>query len=1450
MHDNREVLDYLFKTGSLIADANPWFRETVWESKISPQRDADDPVVLELLRAKSEMFLQTWKAMTEDRSLHVTPDTLQILVSFCIVSALFQAGLSQTQSRMQDIQQNCQQLWSGICDYLETHGSGTLQPCLEILSSVLPSASRADDCSLLWSSLDSLFDPLLETLERIRKNLKQTSVLSKDMMELDDQMSTTHENHLSMDKSILLLNRESLPFLPDEITFQRYITLRLSILSLTLGNRRNSDVPQSLSSKIADYLVSLNEADLLAARQFLSEVYLNHLVSDREDILRVLEDLGEKCLQSYEMERCEASHNLCIGMMRGFVASWTDSRDDTLNHSAMDLYSWFIEALLARKRASLRTCVALADLIQVMLEASPSYGNEQSLSSPRTSLLSILQEGDIQAKFCVATFIPFLFERFSFKDHDAIFDDVLESLPRDPDWMEGIALRLFALCRIASRWPTLLRRSIYHIFETPAQVPGSLEYAQKCTRLVSKALGLQDAKELFRLFAPQVIYTWTETQAVTSMPYSIFEYESLKEMLNEVKDEVVGQNMMRGKESETQELANFLDISHVGLLQASFHKAEAYCISRDISTPPEQGSQPRAVEIQLRKLLGPEGFMTQIENCFPEVIAVFFLSLDRCDQIGRALMKRTGFQYALGIQKKIEDRSVSQSPLPASQQPSFRARYLLDELEFLCKRTGFELESIWTATLVSFICRSLLESIQPALGSLHTCSVIRKIKVLVCLAGSTMLQDYPFEMLLLALRPHLVDIYCSQDALGIVWYLLEAGKSYLVQNPGFLAGIAVSTMVSLRQLFRYSSKDALQHSQSMAAIPDAQRFCQWLDAFVDDLPSENLSLEHQQPFYRLLTLARGISVPSETLSIQGEKELVFEVLKDQDSATPLLSESVADLILSLLCPDFQRNLDNDVDAFRSNVDPTSHIVSLWQTLDKFDAGPEYRQWAARVIGRSFAATGQIHESLLREQDPSLLDKPVLDKPHGLVCHSKAGILQLLCEKLQSQDSREAGLIERTLQLILSNIAAFPEYQECAAVIPEKLVKALIWSPYTCPPLPLSDSELERCQQNAVDASGVSATEWARSVSLSLSTAALQDPVLGSLRKILNVVPDLAFQLLPYIVHDVLLAEGDRRGPIRQQISQIFGHILSTPDSHYTPHSRLVISCILYLRNQSLPDESTIVERDNWLDIDYAEASAAAHRCGWQKTSLLFLEIEASRVVSTSRRSSVAKYEQPVELLHDVFKNIDDPDLFYGIQQSSSLATVMERLEYEGSGFKNLLFQSAQYDSEIQMSKQANPTGVLKALNSTNLQGIANTILSMSNSAKDGPSSVDSMLQAATSLQQWDLPVSPLDSSSSATVFRVFQSLNTSSSSSEVAACIDSSLLAILTKLTETGRSAIQLRTSMRALGIITEISDVLKSTSPEQISDEFDIIMARSKWLETERYLRTNFACEVLQPTY
>ena len=53
---------------------------------------------------------------------------------------------------------------------------------------------------------------------------------------------------------------------------------------------------------------------------------------------------------------------------------------------------------------------------------------------------------------------------------------------------------------------------------------------------------------------------------------------------------------------------------------------------------------------------------------------------------------------------------------------------------------------------------------------------------------------------------------------------------------------------------------------------------------------------------------------------------------------------------------------------------------------------------------------------------------------------------------------------------------------------------------------------------------------------------------------------------------------------------------------------------------------------------------------------------------------------PLQLQLSIYKNLDEPDSFYGVDRGSSLLSVLDRLDYEGDGVKSLLFRGARLDN--------------------------------------------------------------------------------------------------------------------------------------------------------------------------
>ncbi|KAH8705423.1 putative phosphotidylinositol kinase Tel1 [Talaromyces proteolyticus] len=1435
-HTKKKPLkDYLFSFYDPAISQDIWHpEESFLGIDASTRNDSADNTIIELLQTKIETFSQLWK-MSEANSRHVTADLIQNLVSASIVVLVFIECLPHSQSnRIEELRKYAIDLWADICRHLSDKEDTLIQACLTVVSPIIASVSCVKTFDNPISQvLSNIAHPLIGLLEHRRSSQINPAFDEADVMDLDGPALSRKDGYT--EDAIFHSNRHNLAAFLEPNAFQRCLSIRLSLFCLNSANPVNSEDLGPLS--LVDYLKSLNKADTVSARNLLPKVFQESENLTRTDILDIVEYFGVSCLQNYQLERCESVQCFCIYMMECFVDSWTSDEKDDLTDSASDLYGWFIQLFLDNKKASSEVLTSLSRLLEKIIFSNPAFSVTTVGPSPRTSLFNILQQGDITVKFTTADSISNIFRRFLLKDHEAIFDDVLESLPTDPDWEEGIALRLYVLSKLASRWHTLLRRGIYHTFETPGQVPQSTRYAKKCLLRVSQGLNIDDPKEIFQLFMPQILYTWTEGQSISTMPFTIFGYTNLKEMLQDAQDELVGQIMMRATDDDAAELSKCLGTSFKELLIASFHKAEAYTIARDISIPPSQDSQPKGVESRVKKLLGTESFVHSLEARFPEIVATLFKSLGQEEQIERAFVKHAKFGFAANILKRITERSASTASLPANQQPAFRARYLLDELEYLCKRAGYEMETMWTPALVSFVSRALLDSMHPALGSLHACSVLRKIRILICVSGPMIVQDYPLEQLLHALRPFLTDFHCSEDALGLFWYLLESGKPYLIQHPGFLTGIAVSTLVSLRNFLQSSPESTTQESQFKKVISKSQEFRQWLGDFLETYKPENLDEIQDQLFRRIITSSRRISDIGNSERGSYESDLLLELLQDRSSSKGLLSTSVSNLVLSLLCVDFRMPLELHNDILGDDQDASRYNVAIWQTVQNSVTDRGYRLWAARVLGRAFAETGHISDELLREQNT---DEAIFyfqrHKYTDAFLASKVTILHILCEVLTDTDRVKLGLVERTLQVIITKLGSFPDFEQCENAVSPHLMKALFWSPYICPSITSSFPQQSSNTFWPHWDPQLSASQWAQSLSLALASTAQEDPIIGSLIEVLYTIPDLAMRLFQFVLHDVLLLESEHNLVCREKVSEIFKEALENFTENTIPHAQLIINAILYLRQQQKPLESTIVERDEWLDVDYGLAASAAVKCRMYKTALMFLEIQTSRSISTNRRSSVIKYTPPTDLLHQIFRKIGDPDLFYGIQQDATLESVMEKLNYESSGFKNLIFQSAQYDSDLRLKGSGSTYGIFKALNATNLHGVASALLAAPDGSGRKTTNTDNLLSTAISLQQWDIPTPPSNCSATNVLFKAFQNLNAASTMKDVLEFNSGCFLEILDHFDDKYRSVTALRDSMRALGLLTEVDDVLRSTTVSQLEGLWTKITSRKSWFQTENF--------------
>jgi len=1081
--------------------------------------------------------------------------------------------------------------------------------------------------------------------------------------------------------------------------------------------------------------------------------------------------------------------------------------------------------------------VSLARLLFCLLKVDPDYGEKLGMSSCRTTLLSVLADGTMPVKYFIATNIADIFGLYVLKLHDDVFTDVLENLPTDPESLEGMAFRIFILSELACRWPTLLRRCTYHIFETPAEAKVGTRHATRCFVRISKALHLQSPQDIFALFAPQILYTWLDGRLFTEIPFEVFGFLSLADLLRGSQAEAVGLMVMRDQEEALEGLAKTLSTSSTLLVRANFTKAMGYTVAHDLSAARGgRGTDGSEAEARIKKLVGRSNYLDAVYLNYTDIVALFFGLIDQEDPIEKYLERDENLAYAANVMREIKGHAHSTVSLPPNQQPMFKAKYLIRELFFLSSKTEYEFHNMWTPALVVSVARKLLNMVHPALGSLHACSVLRKVRVLVCLAGPVALESYPLEMLLHSIRRFMVDSECADDALGISKYLILRGTSHLARVPSFLAGYSLSALASLRVFLESSQSSTTQESQFKETMSKAQKFHSWLSDYLAGYKAETTQEEEQRVAFRSITQSAS-HIRSSGNAEKGthESNLLMEILQDEQREDRLLNEASRDLAVSLLCGEFKIPISSRHDIIGTDEDARKYSGVIWKSCKTPGLGNDYLAWSGRVVGRSFAASGEILQHLIRESNLREYMKISIDN-NG----SEQALLDLMQTLTMDKDSFTAGLAESALRTVVSEASAKEDVallEACQKGLPESLLLASQWSQYRTPPSDNPETHMDVTVQ-PFGRKKIESSSWLQYMAIYLATSTPDLITLRVLTPILTKVKGFAEQSLPFIVHLVLHSQLNQQQVIKRQFSDSIKEWLGVRVETAKDNVKLLINTILYLRTQTFPNETSIADRSQWLDIDLSLATSAAAWCGMFKTALLFAELASSDSSRASRRSSAAREADNTDVLLSIFENIDDPDAYYGLPQSSSLGSVLARLEYEKDGTKSLAFRGAQYDSHIRRKDpiaEEDSLHLVRALGSLGLSGLSHSLLQSQQSLEGGPASLESTFRTARRLELWNLPAPNISDSQAVTIYKAYQGIHQAIDPAGVQLAIYDGFTQTMRRLANLSMNAAALRHHLGTLAILAELDDILNIADSADLKGVFEQFQTRGQWMRSGR---------------
>ena len=1254
----------------------------------------------------------------------------------------------------------------------------------------------------------------------------QSSYGDTDMMDIDQEFDS-QASRSSSASAVAAIPRQNSQLRLNPRAFYVETRMRLNLMRIVHEDEGQVGL---VPDAFIDDLLDLDDNDFLACQGLLVEIFRSDLVVSPENAGHIIERLG-MFVSRFEYQSCEVAITTCLDVIDGLHQTWLQDTQD-LSDAVGDLYNHMVKVCLPKNGLSPRAQISLSRLLLTLMRTDPDYGTKQGMNSCRTTLLFILKDSAIPVKCYIGDRIAGIFELYILKLHDEVFVDVLDSLPSDPHDLAGIAFRLLALSKLACRWSTLLRRCTYHIFETPGKIGHSLEYATRCLADISTTLKLPSPKELFSLFSRQLLYTWLESDTVEDIPYSIFGFTDLADLLRSAQAEATGFMIMRGQEAECADLARRIGVSEVELIKTNFATATAYSMIYGDSS--SSGEPSSAGEDFIQKKLGQKALSEARFANFADIVSAFFDLIDQDSPIEKAFMKQRDLTHAGNIMKMMKDFSHSPAQLPPNQQPIFKARFLIIEIRRLCEGTVFDFRDMWSPSIVVFITRKLLDTVKRALGSLHACSVLRKIRILICFAGKVALESYALEMLLNALRTFIVNAECADDALGVSQYLLTEGSQYLTQAPSFLAGYALSTLASLRVFLESSQASTTQESQFKATMSKAQKFHEWFTGYLDTYSSPVFKSENQAKAFKSITnSAAHIRSSGNAEKGTAESKLLLDILHDSTSKDQLLDEPSRRLALGLLCNDFTIPVHCLDDVINSDELAVEYASEVWKSCKNLHLSQSYLSWAGRVVGRAFAASGVIPDDVLRETRLDQYQKIAPDS-NG----SEMGLLSLLQDLTSDPDSVTAGLAEAALRKAVSQ-AVFQEDEPliyaCRRSLRESLFSTSQWNEYRSPPSENIDIALPKAV-HAVWSDDVASHTWLAHLSVHLAQSVPQSIILSVLPSILFKVKGFAEQAFPFVVHLVLLFQLEQQQTVKRSLSGALKGWLSSTDPASKDNLKLLLNTLLYLRTQEYPKETSIADRANWLEIDYAQASSAASSCGMYKSALLFVELLSPEAGRSSRRSSAVREGDMNDTLLRIFENLDDPDAYYGLPEEASLSSILARAEYENEGTKSLAFRGAQYDSNLRLRRNAaesDAQAMVKALNTLGLSGLSHSLLQTQQSIGAATSSLESTFSTARRLETWHLPAPVASDHHSVTVYKSLQSMHQATDASVVRANVYDGFQKLTESLTGQGLNATSLRKKLGALASLSELDVLMNVADSAELNGLLDVFKSRGEWMNS-----------------
>lgn len=359
-------------------------------------------------------------------------------------------------------------------------------------------------------------------------------------------------------------------------------------------------------------------------------------------------------------------------------------------------------------------------------------------------------------------------------------------------------------------------------------------------------------------------------------------------------------------------------------------------------------------------------------------------------------------------------------------------------------------------------------------------------------------------------------------------------------------------------------------------------------------------------------------------------------------------------------------------------------------------------------------------------------------PMTQIDKAKEFIVLTLFEMLHSDSASKVNIVYRTLRLIKSaSTDGFIQVNPWPSEHQTELKYLGACQPHPKMRSPRDITELSTSELFSEPIKDFS--QWIANITILLTDILSGGyPFYAQLTDILQSDIVFAEVILPVLVHTLLMVEKANTEPqstsYRTTLSKYFTEVLSS-DLKSVPCLRSIVGVILHLRHSSLSTEDALCY-NKWLDIDFTLLSRSAIICGAYTTALLFLELAAEDRISEITGEDDDTSEE--QILYEIYRHIDEPDGFYGIDDNDLHQFLMKRFHHEKQWEKAFRFHGATLEAGGAHASDAE--GLVNSFHSFGFDRLAiDALQSLSNTNNNSSSSPSTSYKLGWRTETWDLP---------------------------------------------------------------------------------------------------------------